>query len=144
MISFLNSKYEDGLYHLLRGLLFLHETNIEQAKIALETAESRFETGSHNVEYVKSQLLLAAAYDQGNKSRDAIHKLKAVFKDGSQLEHPILVFVQQIRTWLEGLQSNAEIGFALRNILSKADNYKEMPSIAGVFVASRSRSAWCE
>jgi two-component SAPR family response regulator len=130
IISPQNSQYEDGLYHLLRGQIFLQEANIEQAIIALKTAEARFETSGHDVEYIKSQLLLAGAYNQENKRSDAIRKLKAVFKDRSQIGHPILVFVQQIRTWLEGMQSDAEIGYALQNLLNKADQInREMPTI---------------
>jgi tetratricopeptide (TPR) repeat protein len=74
-ISSQNSQYEYGLYHLLKGQLFLIEANIEQARIALETAESCFETGGLDVEYAKSQLLLAGAYQQDGKRSDAIHKL---------------------------------------------------------------------
>ncbi len=130
MISSQNSQYEDGLYHLLRGQLFLHEVNIEQAYIALETAASRFEVGGHHVEYIKSQLLLIGAYNQDNKKNDAIHKLKTVLKDRSQFGHPILVFVRQIRTWLEDLKSDAEVGRALQSLLNKVEQFnKEMPTI---------------
>lgn len=130
LISFQNSQYEDGLYHFLRGQLFLHETNIEQARIALEIAETRFETGGHNVDYIKSQLLLAGMYSQANKRSDALHKIKIVLNNKSKIEHPILVFIQQIRIWLEGLQSDAETGYALRNLLNRADQInKDMRGI---------------
>jgi LuxR family transcriptional regulator, maltose regulon positive regulatory protein len=129
-ITFKNSQFEDGLYHLLWGLIFLHNKNIEKAHPALEVAESRFETGGHKAEYIMSQLLLAGAYNQCNKRSDALHKIKVVLKDRDQIGHPVLVFVQQIRTWLEGLQSDPEIGYSLRNLLNKADQVnKEMPGI---------------
>ena len=130
MISTQNSQYEDGLYHLLRGQLFLGEANIELAKNALETAEARFETSGHYVEYIKSQLLLAGVYNQGNKREEAIHKLKEVLKNKSKIEHPILVFLQQIRTWIESLQSDVEVGYVLKSLLSKSDQIKrDMPGI---------------
>jgi two-component SAPR family response regulator len=130
IISFQNSQYEGGLYHLLRGQLSLLEINFEQAYTALEVAKSLFETGGHSVEFIKSQLLLAGAYDQDNKRNDAILKIKDVFKERNHVGHPILVFVQQIRTLLEGLQSDPEIGYALRTLLNKADQInKEMPGI---------------
>ena len=130
VISPQNSQYEDGLYHLLRGHLFLHEAKIEQAANVLKTAESRFEAGGHNVEYIKSQLLLAGAHNQDNERIDALQKIKVVFKDRNQIGHPVLVFIQQIRTWLEGLQSDIEIGFALQGLLNKADQInRKMPGI---------------
>ena len=130
VIASQSSQYEDGLYHLLRGQIFSRESNVEQAVIALETAESRFESSGHNVELTKSQLLLAGVYNSNNKRNDAIHKIKVVLKDRSQIRHPVLVFIQQIRPWLESLQSDAEVGYAVQNLLTKADQInKEMPGI---------------
>ena len=125
-----SSQYEDGLYHLLWGQIFLCKSNMNQAKIALEAAESRFEASGHDVELTNSQLLLAGTYNSNNKRNDAIHKIKAIFKDRSRIGHPVLVFVQQIRPWLKGLQSDAEVGYAVQNLLTKADQIKkEMPGI---------------
>ncbi len=130
MVSSQNSQYEDGLYHLIRGHLFLLENNPEDAKVALEIAENRFDTGSHNTELLKSQLLLAGTYLQITNKNDAISKIKIVLKNRSEIGHPVLVFLQQIRTWLEELQGDADIGQALRSFLNKADQIsKEMPGI---------------
>ena len=124
------SHYENGLYHLLRGEMFLRKTSIEQATIELETAESSFETSGHNVELIKSRLLLAGAYNFSSRRNEAVNKIKMVFKDKDQIRHPVLVFVQQVRAWLEGLESDKEVGYALRNLLVKADqNNKETPGI---------------
>lgn len=121
IISFQNSQYEEGLYYLLRGLICLHKTSIEQAKKALKLAESRFETSGHSVEFIKVQLLIAAVYNFENNKDEAISRVKAIFKDKNHLAHPVLVFIWQIRTWLEGLQGSVEIGYALKTLLSKAD-----------------------
>jgi two-component SAPR family response regulator len=130
IITFQNSQYEDGFYHLLRGQLSLLETNFKQAYTALEVAESLFETGGHSVEFIKSQLLLAGAYNQDNKRNEAILKIRDVFKERNHIGHPILVFAQQIRSLLEGLQSEPEVGYALRTLLNKADHInKQMPGI---------------
>lgn len=125
-----NSQYEDGLYHLLRGQVFLLETNIEQAIIELEKAESCFENSGHHVDLIKSRMLLSGAYTFNNRRNDAVNKIKIVLKDRGQLQHPVLIFVQQIHTWLEGLESDTEVGYALRNLIRKADQInKEMPGI---------------
>jgi DNA-binding SARP family transcriptional activator len=130
MISSQNSQYEDGMYHLLRGQVFLLESNSEKAKGALDIAESRFENSGHYVEHFKSQFLLAGAYSQDNQRKDAILKLKTVFKKMSQFGHPILVFVQQLRPWLQDMQSDAEIGYDLQKLLDKANKINgELPGI---------------
>jgi len=130
MISPQDSQYEDGLYHLLRGQFYLHKGNVKKAKIALDTAESRFETGGHNVEYIKSQLLLTGAYNLDDKKEAAFQKIKDVFNNIKQNEHSVLIFIHQIRPWLKGLISNTKSGHALRNLLNKAEQiHKEMPEI---------------
>jgi LuxR family transcriptional regulator, maltose regulon positive regulatory protein len=130
LISIQNSQHEDGLFYFLQGQLLLQEVNNEQAKKALETAEARFEASGHGVDYIKSQLLLASAYNQDNNKEAAIQKLKAVFKDRNQINHPVLVFVQKIRPCLENLQSDPEVGSAIQNLLGKSDQlYKEIPRI---------------
>ena len=129
-ISSKDSPYEDGLYHLLRGQLLLHEANIEQAVKALDIAEVRFESDGHNIELIKSQLLLAGAYHQGENVIDARHKIGEVLQSKSQTEHPILVFIRQAQTWLDGMQNDSDIGTALRALLYKANQInEEVPEI---------------
>jgi len=130
MISSQDSYYEDGLYHLLRGQYYLQKKNIEKAKEALNIAEIRFDSSGHNVEYVKSQLLVTGAYCLENKNEEAFQKIKEVFNNIRQNEHSILVFIHQIQACLKGLQNNTKTGHALRNLLSKAERiHKEMPEI---------------
>ena len=130
MISSQDSQYEDGLYHLLRGQYYLHKANIEQAKTELGIAEARFESGGHNVEYIKSQLLLTGVYNLEDKKEDALQKVREVFNNIKQNEHSVLVFIHQIRNWLKGLHGDTKAGHALRNLLSKAEQiHREMPEI---------------
>jgi len=130
MISTQNTQNEEGLYHLLRSQIFLHEANTKQAKKALEIAESLFDSGGRSVELIKSWLLLARVFFLENEENKASQKIKEVLNNIKQNEHPVLIFANQIRTWLEDLQSDPKNGSALRNLLIKADEInKEMPKI---------------
>ncbi len=130
LISSQASQYEDGLYHLLQGQLSLHERNVEQARRALEHAEACFENDGRTLELAKSQLLLAATYYQDNRNIDAQLQIKKVLNSEMQARHPIIVLIRQARTWLEGLQSDPEVGRALRDLLNKANQVdKKMPEI---------------
>jgi ATP/maltotriose-dependent transcriptional regulator MalT/DNA-binding SARP family transcriptional activator len=130
LISSKASQYEDGLYHLLQGQLSLHERNVEQARRALEYAESCFENDGRTLELTKSQLLLAATYYQANRIVDAQFQMKKVLNSEVHASHPIIVLVRNARTWLEGLQSNPEVGRALRDLISKANQIeKKIPEI---------------
>jgi len=130
LISSKASQYEDGLYHLLQGQLFLHERNVEQARKTLEHAKTCFETDGRKLEHLKSQLLLAATYNQGNRNIDARHQMMDVLNSEIQNKHPIIILIRQTRTWLEGLQDDPEIGRALRDLLIKANQIdKKIPEI---------------
>jgi len=130
LISSQISQYEDGLYHLLRGQLYLHERNVEQARRALEHAENCFETDGRKLEQIKSQILLAATYNQDNRNDDARKQIKNSLDNEIQNKHPIIVLIRQARTWLEGLQDDLEVGRALRDLLSRATKIdKKMPEI---------------
>ena len=130
MISSQDSQYEDALYHLLCGQLSLHETNSKQAIISLEIAQSSFETIGRNWEHLESQLLLAIAHYLDNNINNAIDIIKIVLKSKNLNEHPMLIFIQKVRNFLEDLQKNAEIGYSLRNLISKSDQlYKEIPGV---------------
>ena len=108
----------------------MHERNVEQARRALEHAETCFENDGRKLELTKSQLLLAATYYQDNKNIDARLKIKKVLNSEMQTKHPIIVLIRQARTWLEGLQSDPEVGWALRDLLNKANQIdKKMPEI---------------
>ena len=130
LISPQDSQYEDGLYHLLRGQLLLQETNSEQAITELEIAKARFETGGRDLDHLKCQLLLAGAHHIDGNKNIAINILKAVLNSKSLYEHPILIFIQLVRTWLEYFQKDADIGYSMQNLLNKSDQlYKGMPGV---------------
>ncbi|MBN1453443.1 MAG: tetratricopeptide repeat protein [Anaerolineales bacterium] len=130
LISSQASQYEDGLYHLLRGQFLLHERKAEQAVKTLEHAETCFENDGRKLEHIKSQLLLAVAYYQGNNRIEARHKVKEVLSSESHTEHPVAILVRQVRPWFDSLQNDPEVGLALHDLLSKADLIdKKMPEI---------------
>ncbi len=130
LISSQDSQYEDGLYHLLRGQLLLHEEKFEQARDVLEIAEARFKMDGRATELIKSQLLLAGALNQEKRNRDAREKIKEALNSNGQVEHPVLIFIHQTQTWLDGLQTDSEVGPALRGLLSKASRFdRKIPGI---------------
>ena len=130
LISSQASQYEDGLYHLLRGQLLLHEKKAGQAIAALEHAEACFENDGRKLELAKSQLLVAVAYYQDRNKVDARHKVKEVLSRESQLEYPVIILVRQVRAWFNSLQNDSEVGLALHPLLSKADQIdKKLPEI---------------
>ena len=130
LISSQASQYEDGLYHLLRGQLSLQERNVEQARWALEHAEACFENDGRKLELTKSKILLAATYYQDDRKIDAQQKMREVLLSDMETRHPIIILIRQARIWLEGLQSDPEIGRSLRDLLNKANLIdKKMPEI---------------
>jgi LuxR family transcriptional regulator, maltose regulon positive regulatory protein len=130
MISFQDSQYEDGLYHLLRGQLYLHENNSRQAIISLITAKTHFETGGRELEYITSLLLLAGAYYLDNNRNEAIKTIKIVLNNKHLKEHSILISIQKVRSWLEDFQKDADIGYSIQNLLYKSGQlYKGMPGV---------------
>jgi len=53
-----------------------------------------------------------------------------VLNSEMQNKHPIIILIRQARTWLEGLQDDPEVGWALRDLLNKANQIdKKMPEI---------------
>jgi len=130
VISSQTSQYEDGLYQMLRGQLLLTQKKMEPAREALEIAESRFRVDEHTIEFVKSQILLAAAYLQGKNQTEAKEKIKAVLESDNYTEHPILVFIRHAEGWLDDLQNNDDVGRLLRDIFHKSHQiHKKMPGI---------------
>jgi len=131
LISAQASQYfEDGLYHLLRGQLFLQEKDLDQAIKALKIAEARFKSDGTSVEYAKSQILLAAAYYQNKNQFEAKNKIKNILESQDITEHSFLVFLQYFQDSFYGLQGNAGIGTDLRELIQKSQRlYTKMPGI---------------
>ena len=122
--------FEDGLYHLLRGHLFLREKDLDQAIKALGIAESRFISGETSIEYIKSQILQAAAHYQEGNQQEARKKIKAILESQDSSEHSFLIFLQHIQDSLYDLQSDSEIGARLRDLLQKSQRlHAKMPGI---------------
>jgi len=127
-ISANSSSYEDGLFHILRGQLLLHELKAEEAKKSLKIAETHFDTDGRFVERAKSRILLAAAYCQEENQGAAKRKIKEVLE--KYTEYPLLVFARHARDWLADLQSDEEIGQELRELFEKSHQIKKkMPAV---------------
>ena len=122
--------FEDGLWHLLRGQLLLQEKDFDRAIRALEIAETRFKSGETSVEFAKTQLLLAAAYYQEKDQLEVKKRVKNLLRSQDVTKHSFLIFLQHIRDSLYGLQSNAEVGVELRELIRKSQKlYVKMPDI---------------
>ncbi|MFL7868287.1 MAG: tetratricopeptide repeat protein [Anaerolineales bacterium] len=129
-ISSQASQYEDGLYHLLLGQLFLHEGNADQAVKTLEHAEICFENDGRKLEHVKSQLLVAIAHNLNKNKIAARNKIKEALNCESRSEHPVIILVRQVRSWFDSLPSDPEVRWALHDLLGRADQIdKKMPEI---------------
>lgn len=130
LISSQASQYEDGLYQMLRGRLLLKQKKIGLAREALEIAESRFRVDEHTIEYIKSQILLAAAYLQEKKRTEAKKKINAVLERDNYTEHSVLVFIRYAESWLDDLRNDEDVGRLLRDLLHKSHQiHKKMPGI---------------
>jgi len=130
LISSRASQYEDVLYQMLRGQLLLNQKKTGLARDVLEIAESRFQVDEHTIEYVKSQILLAAAYLQEKNRIEAKEKVKAVLESDNYTEHSVLVFVRQAEGWLDNLKNDDDVGRLLQDLFHKSHQiHKKMPGI---------------
>jgi len=130
LISSGASQYEEGFYEMLRGQLLLHQKKVKQAKEALEIAEAHFKADGRNIEYAKSQILLASAYSQEQDDDNARSKLKELLESYNNTEYPVVAFYRQAEEWLGEFQKDAEIGRALRDLFNKSHQiYKKMPAV---------------
>ena len=124
------SRYESGLYYLIRGQLYLQEAQIKQAKEVLEEAELCFKNDEHGLESSKSQILLAAANFLDGNLGEARKKIKEAFSSENLADYQVLVFIGYARNWLDGMQKDREVGENLQKVFRKSQRiYKEMPEI---------------
>jgi len=122
--------FEDGLYHLLRGQLFLQENDPDQAIRVLEIAEARFKSGGASVEYAKCQILLAAIYIQKKNKLEAKKMVKSLLEGKDITENSFLIFFRYVQDSFHNLQSDAEIGVQLRDLFQKSQSlHTKMPGI---------------
>ena len=120
MIQFSASLYEKGLLNFGLGRLSLLNGDPSQAVGELEEAERCFSEDGSKLEGDASRIWLAAASHQIKNHTATRKMIKAVYGARGQVSDAILVAVYQARDWLDGLQSDVEIGRMVSDLLTRA------------------------
>ena len=125
-----DSLYEKGLLNFVLGRLSLADGDASQSIHELEEAERCFLEDGRRMECDSSRIWLMAARHQ-TKDDMAVRKIMAnVFGGRGQIAHGILVTAHQARSWLNGLQKDAEAGRMAGDLLMRASRVAaKMPAI---------------
>ncbi|MBI5944905.1 MAG: tetratricopeptide repeat protein [Chloroflexi bacterium] len=115
-----DSLYENGLLNLGWGRLSLMEGESLRAVDELEEAEHCFTEDGRKMESDASRVWLAAAYYQTNYYEAARKIINTLTGRHGQISESILVAAHQARTWMNGLQRDAEVGRAVGDLLTRA------------------------
>jgi len=115
-----DSLYEKGMLKLGFGRLSLLEENLSKAVGELEEAERCFSEDGRKLEGDSSRIWLAAVYYQTKNYTAARQMIKTILDGRSQVADTILVAIHQARTWLDGLQRDAEVGRMISDLLTRA------------------------
>ncbi|RJP54131.1 MAG: hypothetical protein C4586_00315 [Anaerolineaceae bacterium] len=121
MIQSGNSLYEQGLLNLCLGRLSILEGNPFQAVDELEEAGHCFVKDGRKLENDASRIWLAAAYHQAKNDIAAGQMIKNIMSGRGQIAEGILVATHQASGLLDGLQSDAEVGRMVSDLLTRAD-----------------------
>lgn len=125
-----DSFYEKGLQHLTLGRCCLMEGNPSQAIVELDEAVRCFLEDGRKVESDSSRIWLAAAHHQTKNDAAARQIISDMTSGRLLVVHGILVAVHQARTWLDGLQKDAEVGRVIGDLLTRASRMTgRMPQV---------------
>lgn len=113
------SHYENGHFDLLMGKFHLLQGAPETAIPRLKSAITHFNQDGLILELASAWVWLAAAYDAARQKKHAVETIKEM--NNSKPLHTALYAAGQCRKWLEGLQTDAEVGRTIRDLLSRAD-----------------------
>jgi LuxR family transcriptional regulator, maltose regulon positive regulatory protein len=130
MIQSGDSLYEKGLLNFVLGRLSLVEENLPQAINELKEAQHCFSEDGRKMESDSSCIWLAAAHHRIQNDADARQIIENISVGQRQVAHGILIAVHQARTWLDGLQRDAEVGRVVGDLLTRAGRIAgKMPEI---------------
>jgi LuxR family transcriptional regulator, maltose regulon positive regulatory protein len=130
MIRSGDSLYEKGMLNLCLGRFSLLEGKPSKAVSQLEEAEHCFSEDGRKLEGDSSRIWLAAASYQTKNHAIARQMIKTVLGSRGQVADAILVAIHQARDWLNGLQSDAEVGRMVSDLLTRAGRLAgKMPAI---------------
>ena len=115
-----DSLYEQGLLNFVLGRLSLVKGNPSEAINHLEEAERCFSEDGRRMESDANRIWLAAAHHQIKNDPVAKQIIENISGGRGQVAHGILVAVHQARTWLDGLQRDADVGRLIGDLLTRA------------------------
>ena len=115
------SNYEKGFLSLLHGRLYLLERQPDKAVPDLKKAEEYFSVDGRDMETAVAHVWHAAAAFQNGDRMEAVRILKGVYGSFVQIPHGVLVAVNQARTCLDGLQTEADAARVVRDLFTRAD-----------------------
>ena len=130
MIHSSDSLYEKGLLNQVFGRLSLLERSPSKAVGEFEEAERCFSEDGRKLECDSSRIWLAAAYYQTKKYTSARQMIMTVVGGRGQIAEAILVATHQASEWLDGLQTDPEVGRVVGDLLMRAGRLAgKMPAI---------------
>jgi len=127
------SAYERGLWNLLKGRLYLVQHDLGKATSYLRDCKTSFIQAGRELETLWSTIWLTAAYHQAGQREKARAEIRDVLKTGTLPDHALLITLLQASPLLTDLNNDAEIGFALKVLLEKAQILRaRLPAIRRV------------
>ena len=127
------SLYEIGLWHLLRGRLYLLQKESGKAISYLKNCKASFVQAGRDLEILWSTIWLTVAYTQAGQLERARAEIRDVLKVNSAPDHSLLVALLQAAPYLTDLKNDTPVGANLKALLEKAQTLKErLPAIRRV------------
>lgn len=124
-----NSLFERGFFNFVLGRLSLMEGNPAQAINQLEEAERCFSEDGRKMESAANRIWLAGAHYHIKNYTIARQMVKNILDSRGQVAHGILMAVHQARSWMTGLQRDAEVGHMVGDLLTRASRMAaQMPA----------------
>lgn len=130
LIQSSDSLYEKGLLNFVLGRLSLVEGNPSHAINELEEAELCFSEDGRKMESDSSRIWLVAAHYQTKNYSVARQMTSDILGGRAQVAHGILIAVHQAQSWLNGMQTDPEVGRVVGDLLTRAGRMAgKMPEI---------------
>ena len=119
------SMYERGLWALLEGRNYLMKHETKKAIPLLREGKDCFNEDGRESESQWCLIWLIGAYDQIGESENARNEFNELLAMRNKLTHGLLITLHQALPWLQGLQSDPQIGRSLTSLLEKSKRLSE-------------------
>jgi LuxR family maltose regulon positive regulatory protein len=120
-----DSRYEFGLYQLLKGRLELQSGRLSKALPPLKDARRSFSEEGREMESLWSAVWLAAALYQNGQQAAAREELRGAVPNPNQVAHAAVLAARQARDWLVDLRKDPELKIHLRGLFERADRLED-------------------